>query len=627
MRTRETVLEETPLSQLISTYGKAKGQELHKLGLGIPIEVRPTWYDRIIFAGVNRSVESVKPYMIYKSTPVGIEEFITSPYYMDKAGQIYPKLLAELIVINSGQYIECVWTGGIGSGKTTGALYTIAYQLYLLSMMKDPHASFGLDPSSEILIVFQSINASLAKAVDYNRFKSMIQMSPYFREHFPFDKDLSSKLVFPNRIEVVPVSGLETAAIGQNVIFGLIDEMNYMNVIEKSKSSIDGGTFDQATALYDSIARRRKTRFQTVGALPGILCLVSSKRYPGQFTDLKEAESKTNPTIYIFDKRVWDIKPFEGTFCGEFFDVFIGDESRKPRLLSPNDFVDPKDRHLVDHIPIEFRTEFEKDITNALREIAGKSTLARHPFIMNTESITMCMDRNDSIFSEDSVDFVTDQLFIHPDNFKDPHLPRYAHIDLGITGDSAGLCIGTVLGFEKVIRSTVEMGETLPRYHIDGVLEVRPPKGGEILFWKIRNVLYLLRDQGLNIRWVSLDTFQSKDTMQILKQKGFFTGTLSMDVNTLPYEITKAALYDGRITMPFHERLRKELAQLEVDPKKGKIDHPSVAGSSKDLSDALAGVVAGLIGRREVWGHFGIAPTEIPDSVKRSPAKIDSEEN
>ena len=604
-------------NQCIQLFGTDKGRKLYELGLQIPEDSRDEWFDRMLMAVEQKSSEPFKHFTHYKFRPVPIKEFIESPYYLDKAGTVYPIILKELSEINSGRYVETVFTGGIGSGKTTAALYTTAYQVYLLSCMKDPHGSFGLDKSSEILMIFQSLNAKLAKALDYNRFKDMIDGSPYFKEHFPYNKDIESKLIFPNRIEVVPISGLETAAIGQNVIGGILDELNYMSVTGASKHSIDGGTYDQAIALYNSISRRRKSRFQSVGTLPGMLCLVSSKRYPGQFTDVKEEESKRDKTIYIYDKRVWDVKP-EGSFSAGYFDVFVGDEGRKPRILTEGELVDPKDRHLIDHIPLDFREDFDKDITNALREIAGKSTLARHPFIMNTESITRCMDRTDSIFSSDSVDFVQDELFLLPDNFYRTDLPRYAHIDLGLTGDSAGLTIGTVTGFERVKRGDgSELGEMLPTYYIDGTLEVRPPKGGEILFWKIRNVLYKLRDMGLNIRWVSLDTFQSKDTMQILKQKGFFTGTLSLDVSALPYEITKYALYDGRVSMPFHEKLRKELASLEMDAKKGKVDHPQTATGSKDCSDSLAGVISGLISRREVWGHFGIPPTEIPEQVKR----------
>ena len=108
--------------------------------------------------------------------------------------------------LNGGGYVEAIMTGGIGSGKTTLALYTNAYQLYLLSCMHSPHKQFGLDPSSEILLVFQSITKTLAQGVDYQRFRNMIEGSPYFLKYYPFRRDLTNRLVFPNRVEVVPVS-------------------------------------------------------------------------------------------------------------------------------------------------------------------------------------------------------------------------------------------------------------------------------------------------------------------------------------------------------------------------------------------------------------------------------------
>ena len=78
-------------------------------------------------------------------------------------------------------YSEAVLTGGIGTGKTTIALYSTAYQLYVLSCFRDPHVLFELDPASEIVFVFQNKTESLAKAVDYERFKAMVESSPYFR--------------------------------------------------------------------------------------------------------------------------------------------------------------------------------------------------------------------------------------------------------------------------------------------------------------------------------------------------------------------------------------------------------------------------------------------------------------
>ena len=74
-----------------------------------------------------------------------------------------------------------------------------------------------------------------------------------------------------------------------------------------------------------------------MGTLPGMLCLVSSRNYPGQFTDKKEAEARTNKRIYVYDKRLWEIRPER--FNGEKFRVFIGDETRKPRILEDDELV------------------------------------------------------------------------------------------------------------------------------------------------------------------------------------------------------------------------------------------------------------------------------------------------
>jgi hypothetical protein len=550
----------------------------------------------------------------YNHKPVDIETFLCDPYFMNSKKHIYPEVLKELIEINSGKYVEVVCTGGIGSGKTTTALYTTAYQLYLLSCMKEPHASFDLDPSSEILFVFQSIRKKTAEETGYNRFRAMIERSPYFMQEFRFDKDLTSKLAFPNRIEVQAVSSVETATIGENIMGGLIDELNYMGVIEKSRASVDGGVFDQAVVLYRSIATRRRSRFMKHGILPGILCLVSSRRYPGQFTDTKEEEALTDPTIYVYDKCTWDVKP--GVYSGKRFKVFIGDEFRKPKVLNKKDFreLDAEDREgLVRSIPVEHLKEFDKDIIKALREVAGVSTMARFPFIMNTEAVSRAMNKKrKSIFSTEWCDFEGRQLQFYPDRFTDLSEPRWAHVDLGLTSDSAGVAIGYVESFKKrVTGNTIEL---LQNFVFDGVLEIRPPKGGEIKFWKIRDLFYMLREIGLPIKWITYDSYQSVDSLQLLHNQKFETGTVSLDTDARGYETLKTGLYDDRIEMPAHEKARREIVSLERDPIKGKVDHPP--HGSKDCSDAIAGVVLGLVRRREIYSRHGVRMSQVPKSVR-----------
>lgn len=587
------LVEKAAKTALVKSFGTVSGTEMWYAGQKIEdVESRYTFYlelMRDLAKGTDgNAFATLKDRSHWKTKPVGIRQFIEDKFYLDMKGVLYPIVLDEIEEMNSGRYVEAVLTGAIGTGKTTIALVSTAYQLYLLSCYRDPHEMFGIDPSSEILIIFQSINATLAKAVDYMRFRTMVERSPYFADNFPFNKDLASELRFPNRIIVKPVSGSDTAAIGQNVIGGIIDEINYMAVIENSKASVDGGTYDQAIAVYNSIARRRKSRFMKFGKLPGILCLVSSKRYPGQFTDKKEEEREKEikehgvSTIYVYNKRVWDIKP-PGTFTGAWFKVFIGDETRRPRIIEEEEILVDDDVEMVVEVPVEYKHEFESDMMNALREIAGISTLARYPFINNVEAIAASMGDPgiESIFGEEWTDFIDNHLTVYRECFEDPSEPRFVHVDLGLTGDSAGVAIGYVRGFMHVDRGDTK--EILPIIRVDGVIEVKPPKNGEIMFEKIRQTLYLLRDLGLNIRWVSFDSWQSVDSIQILRQKGFMTGTMSVDTSMSPYALTKTALYDGRLEMPAHSKLRKELMALELIAKKGKIDHPPNGCHFKDV--------------------------------------------
>jgi hypothetical protein len=544
-----------------------------------------------------------------EKTVVDPKTFVEDPELMNASGILYPEVLKAYIELNSGEYNEAILTGGIGSGKTTLALFTIAYQLYLLSRLEAPHKEFSLSPSSEIVFIFQSATSDLARNVDYSDFKRLIMGAPYFRRHFRYDRSIESELRFPNRIVVRPVSGRSTAALGQNVMGGVIDEMNFMETVERSKRNPDGGEFDQAGALYSAIARRRASRFMKHGNLPGILCLISSRRYPGQFTDRKEEERRSQlretgkTPIYLYDKRVWDIKP-SGTYCGETFNVFIGDLSRQPRILDEEESLPEADRALVLAVPVEYCRDFEADLVNALRDIAGVASVAMHPFLVKRDAVSACFGKTQSVLDRSTCDFETSKLRIFPKRFQSPELIRFAHLDLSLTGDATGVVVGHVANFVQVDRSGEP--EVLPRIRVDFALQVRPPKGGEVRYDGIRALIYKLRELGMELRFVSADSYQSADTLQQLEQKRFVTWRRSIDNDPRPYEVLKAALYDGRVELPEHDVLHRELLSLERDLKTGKVDHPP--RGSKDLADALAGVVFGLSYRREVWFQHGVNP-------------------
>ena len=553
--------------------------------------------------------------------PVSPKRFIESPDYMDTKDVLYPEILKALIELNSGDYSEAVLTGGIGCGKTTLALYCMAYQLYLLSCMEDPQATYGLDTTSEIVIVFQSVNAELAKNVDFRRFKALVDHAPYFQNVFPYVSSTENELRFPKRIVVRSLTGSPDSALGQNLHSGIIDEVNFMAYQNHSKLAVDGGLFDQAEEIYNSITNRRKSRFMRNGNLAGMLCLVSSKRYPEEFTERKisEASAQVNKTspgsnlIYVFDKRAWEVKP-KGAFSGQMFRIFTGDLTRQPRILGNDEVLSgPRYEGLIDEIPIEYLRDFKRNIHAALRDIAGIATGAIHPFIVDKEAIADAFGLVGSVLSRPVCDFAGTRIQFCPENFRRMNEPRFVHLDLAHSSDSAGIACGYVDEFVEMECGEHEV-ETLPLIIFDFVLEVPPPKNGEINFKRIRTLLYNLRNQGLPIRCVTMDSFQSKDMEQLLRQSGFITGQQSMDKGSKPYDLFKTALQDGRVLLPSHSKALKEIIRLERDPLTGKIDHP--AGGSKDLADAIAGVVYGLTMRSEIWARHEIPPRQIPAALR-----------
>lgn len=558
-------------------------------------------------------IDAARMATVYERKPVGVKEFVESPDFLNRPDELYPRVMEELVEINSGKYVETVLTGGIGSGKTTVANYTQVYQLYRLSCMHCPQTTFGIGRTDEILIVFQSISKNLAKSVDYERFKQIVADAPYFQKMFPFDSGVESELKFPKRLIVRPLSGATTAALGSNVIGGNLDEVNFMAVVQNSKASRDGGEFKQAWELYHAIVRRRESRFMRQGTVPGMLCLISSKQYPDDFTEIKAREAKTNPRIYVYDKRIWDVAPER--FTSGTFPVFLGDQSRKPRILGSNDKLSEADKSLVMDVPNEYRTSFETDLLSSLRDIAGASTLALHPFFLDTDKVAKSFGRVRSIVSREECDFVDTTIRVAPRKAESPHLPRFVHIDLGVRNDSAGVACGFVRRFVPFQRGVREK-EFYPEIVFDFVLRVKPPQDGEVKFDKIRELLYVLREQNLNLKWVTLDTYQSYDFVQILNTRGIESWHQSLDSSVIPYEMAKTAFMQGRVLLPEHDKASEEITRIEYDAVKRKVDHPP--DGSKDCADAIAGVIHGLTLRRENWALHNQAMTAIPESVQHA---------
>lgn len=544
-----------------------------------------------------------------------IQEFVESKYYMGQKGSVRPKIMEELIrLFSTDQYVEVVLSGAIGIGKNYFADMALAYMLYKLSIFHNPQVEYDLAPGSSIVFIQQSIKQQLAKKVVFDQFAARLRESPYFRENFPYDPKINSELRFPNNITILPVGGSDTAAIGMNVFGGVLDELNFMATVKDSTraSHLESREYDQAERLYEVLSRRMKSRFvQKEGKLPGKLLLVSSVNHPKDFTHRKIEEAKTDSTIFIMNYAQWEVLP-RSKFSGETFLVEVGNDLKGSRIVtSKEDALDPDD---IIEVPTEYLKDFERNIEGALRDLGGIATGVKHPFIRDREAIVEAMQNHDTNFAgkslfqkmEGAISHMTDPDspdwtevidMDYVDNLIAPDSSVYTmHIDVGVTNDAAGIAVSEITGYKKSNKTKVYdskaecfteiSGIESPIYTVHGALRLIAPGGGEVDLNMVLEMCSFLSEV-INLKWITLDTYQSTMLIQSFRKMRMRSGVLSMDTSTDPYTELKSALQERRILLPNFGHLAKELRELERHTD--KVDHPS--NGSKDVADAVAGSV------------------------------------
>ena len=563
---------------------------------------------------------------------VDLEEFLESSEYMNQKGHIRPLVKNGLDRLFKGeQYVEAVLSGSIGWGKNYLADMAIARMLYLLSVLHNPQLEYGLAPGSSIMFVMQSKSLTLAKKVVFEQFAARLRLSPYFQRFFQFDPKVKSELRFPKGIYVHPIGGSDTGAIGMNVWGGIIDEMNFMARTADSihvKHTIEE-EYDQAEHLYTALIRRMTSRFMQKGKLPGKLLLVSSVNYPGDFTDRKIEEAKTNPTIFVMKHAIWDVLP-KDMYSGEKFLLEVGNEVKSSVIVQSRE--EAHDSEDVIEVPIEYKSDFERDVEGALRDHAGLATGTKHPFIPYKELIQKAMDDYDILYEHKQL-FSMQEVVLS--EFLDPNAPEWellidleylqkhllakttihtVHIDVGVTNDACGVALGHISGYkllpavkifnERSGEFTEVRDARAPIYTVDGVLRILAPRGGEVDLEMVRDMILWLRGR-MFIKWATMDSYQSTMLIQGFRKGSIRSGVLSIDASLAPYTELKQAIKDERLLIPVHEVVGRELRELERDPKKGKIDHPQGGSGSKDCSDACAGVVYMLQLKEANYGKSG----------------------
>jgi len=535
----------------------------------------------------------------YEEIPVDIETFVDDPYYLGNyfgEDGIYPFWRKVLKEIYPSPFSHRYWLvglrGAIGIGKTTAAAVGVLYDTYRLLCLRVPQKSFpGLLPSTKLVFAIFNSTLTLAADVVWDKISQMIASSPYFSEKMtearaePIPKD--DKTLFPKRIDFFIGSRIGHT-LGKAIYSAIIDEANFEVIT------------DQTTKTFRSLLRRMESRFAnftTDGeSVPyGTLWLISSES--DKASPLNQLLSKYGkaPGVKVIRTRRWD-KP--GDYSGETFKVFIGSSNMDPFIIEEGDKVDVPD-DLILEVPVEFRRYFEIDITEALRDIGGVEVGGPRKLFPKVS----VLDKAATVphhFSTDAIELHPkdgtriQEFLLTPEYFKNPispTSPRHVHIDLGLTGDLAGIGISFIRGYKtssyRDPTTFEEITEVVPEVVVELVIGIKAYPGEQIPFWKIREFILWLSGVGYPISSVTADGFQSADMLQLMSKAGYTTRVLSVDRTPEPYFSFRVAVHEERCRIPRCKLLLEELSKLEIDPKYKKVDHPS--DSSKDLADGVCG--------------------------------------
>jgi len=553
---------------------------------------------------LSRELEFLKQNPHFDQRPATIIEFL-GPEYLNIADKVRPGVRRILVEIfgsePSGRQISrkrrAMFTGAIGIGKTTFASIAIPYMVHWVECLKDPQAYFNLLPGSRIAFMLMSTSDSQAKEVLFGDIKARINISPWFKAHCQSDPNFKNQIRFPKDIWVLPGNSAETTFEGYNILGGILDEGDSHKVTDRK---------DFAEAGYDTIHARISSRFidEETGDHRGLLIAIGQMKKSSGFMARKAKELEKDPGAVVGKMTIWESLGWD-----KFLDAggerrsFFYDTKRKK--IIPKGVMKLVDNSNLIEVPTAYLTDFENKPEKALRDLAGIPPASEDTFISLTDRIDECVERWEERYPDLGSPVGTHPA--HPEFAQwligHDSLRRALHIDMAVSaeGDALGLAMGHV-------RELVEVEDELKPYIVfDFLLRIKASPGTEIIIGDVRRMIYELKDdRKFRIKKVTMDGFQSTDTRQQLNKRRIASEYLSVDKQLLPYHDLREAIYERRLEFPPYmtylnlgdaetvEIAKKEL--YELSEAGNKVDHP--AGGSKDVADAMAGVVYTLMGDR-----------------------------
>lgn len=521
---------------------------------------------------------------------VPIDEWINDSYYTGK-NTLYPYWKDTIVEVFQNEIHEYIATGSIRGGKTYSADFMALRWLYMHNCFSVPQAQYDIAPTSLISFWLMSRTKEQGELTGFGELKSIIDASPYFNEHMKRNRK-SSMIEFKDKKISVLCGSDEGDFIGSSMFLVILDEANFL----RASGGMD--KFRKAESIYMKSANRIQYTFTKDRKRYGMTMILSSSDTQSSFTEKRIEEVSGKPGVLIKRATKFDIKPED--YSSRRFWVFTGSKNTSPFIVKPDnrekymdlivsnniidfnryvDFYDMREVEIPEiikdkfcSIPEDFYDNFEQDVENSLKEIAGIAIASESKFFSDYNAYQQCIDSSmihpfRSEFATCTTGTSDNELIqlLNDDFYGNPKIKYKGHQDLSFTKDSSTI----VIGHE-------ENGIAI----IDLQIMIHPPKKPhEIKLDKIRDFIYYLKTvRRFNIVEFSVDGWQSGPSRQFYDDMGIKSYVFSLDKNDEPFTFAKMKIMAGEVRFYNYPRLEFELFSLTHDNEKRKVDHPPQNG-------------------------------------------------
>lgn len=588
---------------------------------------------------------------IFREQPPTLDEFLYEPQYLNLAenGVVLSEKQYDLIrhaeqVLFPDTYglmaqvwgdywtpvryvNEIVAEWGKGGGKDTVCQAAFARIANILLCLQSPQKYFGVPHNSPIHLLNVAATATQAHAAFFKPLRSFIVDSTWFSDKFESGEppgEMALSIRFLRHIELVSGHSDADNLEGKNLIAAAADEISAFPTLAQAKGR---GVLPSKTAdgLVNMLRSSATSRYEQTYKL----IQISFPRAKGDAIQQALAEAKTNEQEFGDIATHYASGPYATWDVNCRYDKYERIDMPGSRFGTiPNV---PSYVQAYQKDPAECRAKYECAPEQSQNAFFKDKTALHAGFLLEKEKPPLAVsyyfgaDRlSGEVINSWQVQFALNGLKPVPGAL------YCIHADMAINGDRAGLAMSHVSSYRTVETSDVQGNlrvEQRPVVKVDFTTafeydESAQTPAGEVVPREIqirwyRKLVTTLANAGFVFGSVSMDGFQSADSLQIMKAQGYEARKVSVDRDTTCWTTLRDVIYDGRLAGYKHPLLLNELETL-TKFSNGKIDH--TAQGSKDIADALAACVtqAVTVGGQEERAVLGLQP---PDGFSGMPAR------